>query len=348
MKIHAFGQQMGANMKKVTMQDIADEIGVSKMTISKCFQDSDDISEEMKEKIKSVAGKMGYIYNKQNRYRVLVLLSEIFLDQTDDFYTSLYKRLNEISGLNNIVLTMKVIKTVKGSIDLDFNLEFQNQNGVIILGQLPQNTVKKVISCDIPVVCLDFFYRNMQVDTITCNNFLASYYLTAYLIDKGHKKLGFVGSLNATNSINDRYLGFYKAMLESGLLLDTMIRLDDRDENGQLIELLLPESLPTAFVCNNDHIAYLLIKQLKKLGYRVPEDISVAGFDDVVYSSISEPPITTMRVARKNMAQQAIKLLLRRMKNPKAEIRAISIECNMIERESVSEYMSIDTEKFYK
>lgn len=325
-------------MKKVTMQDIADEIGVSKMTISKCFQDSDDISLEMKEKIKSIAGKMGYVYNKQNRYRVLVLLSEIFLDKSDDFYTGLYKRLNEISGLNNIVLTMNAVKNAIETNDIVFDSQFHNQNGIIILGQLPRKTLEKIVSFNIPIVCMDFFYRNIRVDTITCNNFLASYYLTAYLLDKGHKSLGFVGSINATNSINDRYLGFYKAVLESKLLLDDMIRLDDRDENGQLIELALPEILPSAFVCNNDHIAYLLIKQLRKNGVRVPEDISVVGFDDVIYSSISEPSITTMRVPRKSMAVQAIKLILRRIKNPDAEIRSISIECRMIERESVSEY----------
>lgn len=324
-------------MKKVTMQDIADQVGVSRMTVSKCFQDSDDISVEMKEKILAVAGKLGYIYCKQNRYHVVVLVPEIFLDKTEDFYSGLYKRLIEISGLNNIVLSLVVVKQAdEDGTGCDYS--FQKQDAVIALGQLSKNIVQGIIGCGIPVICVDFSYRNLKVDTISCNNFHASYNATSFLIEKGHKSIGFVGSLNATNSINDRYLGYYKAILENRLTLREEFCIPDRDKNGQLIELNLPDQLPSSFVCNNDHVAYLLIRRLIKMGYQVPEDISVVGFDDVIYSSISDPPITTMHVTRKYMAEQAIKLLLRRIKTPAAEIRNISVECTMIERESVREY----------
>lgn len=325
-------------MKKVTMQDIADQIGVTRMTVSKCFQNSDDISAEMKEKIMSVAAKLGYVYNKQMRYRVLVLVSEVFLSKTEDFYNSLFKRLNELSGLNNMMLSLVVAKR-NDEADYLLDGDFQNSDAIIVLGQLPYKTIIELKKYNLPTICVDFYYRNSGLDTITCNNFQASYNLTSYLIEKGHKEIGFVGNLNATNSINDRYLGYYKALLEQGYLLKEEYRIDDRNDKGEIIDLLLPKELPSAFVCNNDHIAYLLIRQLKKLGYQVPEQISVVGFDDVIYSSISEPTITTMRVTRKYMAEQAIKLLLRRIQNPSADIRNLTVDCNMIERESVAEWM---------
>lgn len=325
-------------MKKVTMQDIADQVGVSRMTVSKCFQNNDDISVEMKNKIMDVARKLGYVYRKPVRHRVLVLVSEVFLEKTEDFYNSLYKSLNEFSGLNNIALSLVVVRRSEGLKDI-LSEDFESANAVIILGQQPLRTIQKIKEYKLPTICVDFYYRNSGLDTISCNNFQASYNLTSYLIENGHKQIAFVGNLNATNSINDRYLGYYKALLEAGIELNEEYRIDDRNDKGEIINLNLPKKLPTAFVCNNDHIAYLLIQQLKKQNVQVPEEISVVGFDDVIYSSISEPKITTMRVTRSYMAEQAIKLLLRRIKNPSAEIRNITVECKLIERESVAEVM---------
>lgn len=322
-------------MKKVTMQNIADEVGVSRMTVSKCFQDSDDISAEMKEKILNVARKLGYIYSKQVKYRVLVIASELFLAKTEDFYNSIYQRLNEFAGLYNITLSLIVLRENKQVVQ-EFNSELKNSDGIIILGQQPLKQVIEIKKQGLPAICVDFYYRNSGLDTITCNNFQAAWDITSYLIEKGHKEIAFVGNLNATSSINDRYFGYYKALLEAEIPIYDEFRLDDRNEHNELMELKLPNHLPTAFVCNNDHVAYLLIKQLKKEGYTVPKDISVVGFDDVMYSSISDPAITTMRVTRKYMAEQSIKLLLRRIQNVTASIRNITVECRMIERESVT------------
>lgn len=326
-------------MKKVTMQDIANEVGVTRMTVSKCFQQSADISEEMKAKIMHVAGKMGYIYSKQVRHNILVLASEVFLDSSEDFYSSLYKRMNELSGLNNMALSIVVVKKKDEELGA-FECDFRNFNGIIVLGQLSSNCIQELKKTNLPIVCVDFYYRNSGLDTIVCNNYQASYNLTASLIDIGHKKIAFVGNLNQTSSINDRYLGFYKAMLEANLEISEDYRLDDRDDKGELNELKLPKNLPTAFVCNNDHIAYLLIKQLKSMGIQVPTQVSVVGFDDVIYSSISEPAITTVRVTRKDMAKQALELLLSRIQNPSVSVRTVTVECNMVERDSVASCLS--------
>ena len=84
---------------------------------------------------------------------------------------------------------------------------------------------------------------------------------------------------------------------------------------SKISDIVLPKKLPTAFVCNNDHIAYLLIEKLKSMNIKVPEDISVVGFDDVIYSILSNPKITTARVKRKYMAELALDLIERRIKS---------------------------------
>ena len=113
-------------------------------------------------------------------------------------------------------------------------------------------------------------------------------------------------------------------------------RLDDRDDKGILQQIQLPTDMPTAFVCNNDHTAFLLIKQLKGLGFKVPEEVSVVGFDDVIYSEISDPPITSAHVQIEFMAEQAIQLMKRRLQHPEANVRTVTIDCSIKYRDSVT------------
>ena len=150
-----------------------------------------------------------------------------------------------------------------------------------------------------------------------------------------------MGRVPSTNSILDRYLGLKKALIEQGLPYKDTLVLEDRNELGEMIEVLLPKELPSAFLCNNDHSAYLLIKKLIKQGYKVPEDISIIGFDDVIYSKISSPQITTMKVSRKYMAEQAVNLMLRRIHNKKAKLINMTLECLMVERDSVKEHKGV-------
>ena len=95
--------------KKVSMQDIADCLNVSRMTISKTFKDDPDISSDMKERVRLKAQELGYKYTKNDQYDLMVLVPEIFLAETEDFYTALYKRINENAVTKNINLLLKIV-----------------------------------------------------------------------------------------------------------------------------------------------------------------------------------------------------------------------------------------------
>lgn len=209
-------------------------------------------------------------------------------------------------------------------------------DAIMLLGQFSKKFVASIVERRIPVVCLDFYYRGIEADSVISNSYQTSYELTSHLIEQGHKKICFLGNKNYTNSVNDRYMGYCKALLEENLEIDPKNRIDDRSERGILQEFALPDALPTAFVCNNDHAAYLLIRQLKQMGLKVPEDISVVGFDDVLYAEISEPPITSVHVKRKFMAEQAVSLMKRRMETPDAGARVVTIDCSIVYRKSVA------------
>lgn len=323
-------------MKKISMQDIATELGISKMTVSKCFKNSEDISRETKQAILKKADEMGYVYKKRVKHRVAVLFSEVYFEPNEKFYNGLYKRLQELEWENNMKFSLFYVsrEDERGSV---VNAGVREYDGIMLLGQFSKRYVLFLIGTGLPVVCLDFRYRGVEADSVVSDSFQASYNLTSYLIEMGHRRIAFVGNLNYTNSVNDRYLGYYKALLEEGIDLASQCRIDDRGEQGILERLALPKELPTAFVCNNDHAAYILIKQLKAAGLQVPREVSVAGFDDVLYSELSDPPITTVHVQRRFMAEQAILLMKRRLQHPDARIRTITIDCSIQYRESVAE-----------
>ncbi|MDY0338183.1 MAG: LacI family DNA-binding transcriptional regulator [Acholeplasmataceae bacterium] len=319
--------------KKTSMQDIADKLNISRMTVSKAFKNDTDISSEMKDKVRLMAQEMGYKYVKNDKVDLIVLVPEVFLAETEDFYTTLFRRLNENANTKNINLLLKVVnKNDEKQLNIDFSTI--GRDGIIMLGQFEKNYVIKVAALRLPLICVDFYYDDLDLDSIVSNNFNAGYIATKYLIKEGHKSIGFVGSIPSTNSIIDRYLGYTKAKIEYQINHENIV-VDDRDENGSMIPIYLPDKLPTAFLCNNDHVAYLLIKKLQEKGIHVPNDVSVVGFDDVIYSKISNPSITTMKVSRKYMAEQAIMLMLRRIKNRNAKLINMSLECLMVERDSV-------------
>ncbi|MFT3951952.1 MAG: substrate-binding domain-containing protein, partial [Oscillospiraceae bacterium] len=103
----------------------------------------------------------------------------------------------------------------------------------------------------------------IDADCIVTDSYYGMYRLTDYLIANGHRSIGFVGSVLSTQSIQDRYMGFLKAMTENMLPVNPEWVLPDRDENGTYIPIALPETLPTAFVCNCDEVAYNFMAELK-------------------------------------------------------------------------------------
>lgn len=114
----------------------------------------------------------------------------------------------------------------------------------------------------------------------------------------------------------ERYSGYMRAMIFEGLPLRPEWLIEDRGADMKYLpEFSLPETLPTAFVCENDEIAMLLIAQLERRGVRVPEDVSVTGFDNFIYATLSTPPLTTYSVDQGRMAQVAVRRLLSRIKD---------------------------------
>jgi len=190
------------------------------------------------------------------------------------------------------------------------------------------------VGTGVPYICLDFYDERSNAGSVVSDGLYGSYRATSHLIHLGHTRIGFVGSIRATSSIMDRYLGYYKSMLQHDLPIDPAWVVPDRDEHGVYAEYPLPSPLPTAFVCNCDQSALQLIRRLQGMGLNVPADVSVVGFDDYVESAINQPALTTFAVDQDAMARESAEMIIARMQESANRMGRVVVGGQMVYRAS--------------
>ena len=328
--------------KNVKMKDIAEKLNISIVTVSKALANKQGVSDELRDKIKELANSMGYKIknNKEDsfNYNIGVVVAQKYMDAENSFYFTIYNNIVKYLGDNNFYALLEVIDRNKELENVIPNIILDKKvDGIIILGQMEESYIKVICEQDIPVIFLDFYDRHFLVDSIIGDNIYSSYAITNYLIEKGHKTIGYVGNIYANRSILDRYLGYSKALLEANIEIDKNLIIDDRDSKGAFLDFKLPKDLPTAFVCNSDKTAYYFIRYLDKMGIRVPEDVSIVGFDDDIHAKISTPPITTIKIDINKMAKRCVNNILKKIKNNNNKVENSIIPGNIIIRQSVKE-----------
>ncbi|MCT2344833.1 LacI family DNA-binding transcriptional regulator [Niallia taxi] len=327
----------------VTMRDIANKLGVSSVTVSKALNDKDGVSEELKEKIKLLAEEMGYRFNTHAKsikdglsYNLGIVIPERFTGTTQSFYLQFYQMLTKIlDGYHYSGILYILGQEDEDQLILPRIYNEKKVDGFIILGQIGNEYVKEIQKIDSPVIFLDFYTDQNEIDSVLTDNFFGGYEITNYLVENGHKKIAYVGNIYATSSIQDRFLGYYKSLLEHRIELRQDYIIYDRDERGKYIDIVFPDDMPTAFVCNNDEIAYNLINNLQKNGYQVPEDCSVVGFDNSIFAALTEPLLTTVEVNIKEMSKAAVKIIMEKLHNPNEKYGRTLINGKIVHRNSV-------------
>ncbi|SFS04608.1 LacI family DNA-binding transcriptional regulator [Anaeromicropila populeti] len=330
--------------KNVTLKDIAERVGVSAVTVSKALSDKDGVSDEIRKTIKEVANELGYRYGNNTVLQCesgnigVVIANRFVREDENAFYLKMYQNLVQALARYNFYGIMEIV-TSKDEKELVMPklLENNKVDGLILLGQFSSSYTDMLIHAEQNVLLLDYYDKKQSVDAIISDSVYGSYKATNYLISNGHKRIGFVGSIFATNSILDRYIGYYKALIESSLDVEKKWILEDRDEEGNLIEILLPDlnDMPTAFVCCCDKVCYILVKKLKAMGYKVPEDISVVGYDNFIFSTLSTLKFTTVDVDIEAMTEAAADLIIKKVRGQHHTTGMKIIESKLIIRESV-------------
>ena len=337
--------------KSVRLADIAKKVGVSTVTVSKALSGQKGVSDAMRDKIMSIADELGYHRSERlhrdsaepRSYNIGVLIAEKYLGKYDSFYFQLYQQAAEIAmDRGSYIFMEKVMMDDEKNCVTPRLIADHKADGLIVIGKLSDEYLNMLEGIKrLPTVYLDFSTKDSEADAVISNSYYGSYYLTNHLFNKGHEKIGFVGTILATESITDRFLGYTKSLMEHGKRADEVIQVDDRDINtGEMYspeELVLPsrEDMPTGFVCNCDLAASVLIKRLRMEDYRVPEDISICGYDNYLYQGLCDIPITTYEVNIKEMAKKAVSNVIHKIeKRPYHSGLSVVSGC-LIEKESV-------------
>jgi LacI family transcriptional regulator len=330
------------NKKKVTMQDIADYLGITKVTVSKALNDQPGVSNDLKMHILEVSNTLGYskkgnLKEVNEEKQLVFLISKRFFLESDNFYSQIYYYLNKECIKKNINLSLFILSSYdEENLVLPFSSRKNNFDGLFLAGEFNSQYLDSIVKLDIPVIAIDFYNDSIRTDCVISDNFYASYLATMYLIEKGHKNIGFVGDPNYTSSVLDRFYGYLKAIRQNGLEYNEKWNIINNDLNGSyILDYSLPETLPTAFLCHCDMAAWNILQKLKIQGISVPEQISLVSFDNTELSKNCNPPLTTINISKQEFAHKSLNQLLWRINNRSSEPQRIYLNTQLIERDSV-------------
>lgn len=343
--------------KKVTIQQIADYLGISNFVVSRALSGKSGVKDETRDKVFQVASQLGYFTQKGinnpdikkesveediDNKSVLIVMPNIRNQLKESIYWGpIIKGISdtlENLNLGMVIITESNIKSLPRALNPEGFL------GLIGVGQVATQIILEVQNNGVPVVLIDHEDKLCPTDTVFSNNFDSSYLLANYLIGLGHREIQFVGNINYSRSFFDRWLGFRTALEENDIPINNEYYERIKDNSDEMfievkgwLQKLKAEGniLPTALFCANDSIALHVYKVLQELDIRIPDDISVTGFDNIEDSYLLKPTLTTIDVAKEELGKRAVRSLLNRIDLKTSPKEKIVVASELLLRESV-------------
>ncbi len=323
--------------KKVTIRDIAREAGVSPSTVSRVINESAPVNKELKEKVLEAIKKLGYSPNpiaRSLRKGYTNTVGFLVPDITNPFFSHTIKGAEDFFKDKDISLIVcSSNHDIKEEERLLQTLFSKKIDGLLFIGSGGQNKVLEHFLYDLKIVFVDRIYENLSSFYVTSNNYNGMKELVNYLVKIGHKSFVFLNGEKDTYSASERLRGFLEALKEHGIKEYQVFFGKFTYESGFSLTKKL-KKIPDAVVCGNDLMAYGAIDALEEMGYKVPDDVSVTGFDDIPFSKHYKPSITTVKQPFHEMGYEAAKMLYKLMKGRIKRPKGIVLETELIIRES--------------
>lgn len=352
--------------ERVTIQDIADELGVSRNTVSKAINNTGLLADSTRERVLQKAADMGYkqfsyltLSNQKNgrlEYAAakneIALISTGFIGSSHFASTMLDKFQREISLLGYSLSIHRVSDDEIEKLQMPASFNKEKTAGLLCLELFHREYASMICGLGIPVLFVDspviFPGTSFKADCLYMENQNNIFVLIRELVRRGKKKIGFIGECMHCQSFFERYMAYRNAMHLLGLPCreqDCIIgnRLDIRNPDGQDYQEYLAscfhdaEDLPEVFLCANDFVALDALRVFKSMRLSVPEDIWLCGFDDSPESRIVTPALTTVHIHSQIMGFSAVHLLMSRIKQPALNFRTIHTETSLLYRESTGD-----------
>jgi LacI family transcriptional regulator len=345
---------------KVTIQDIADALGVSRNTVSKAINNTGILADATREKVLAKAVEMGY---KQFSYANSVsdilgnvpapkprktgefaLFIGTSLDNSHFASTMLDKFQHEITGLGYSMTIHRVTKDHFEALSFPASFNKERTVGIICVEMFDLSYCEMLGELNLPLLFVDgpveSFSHQLAGDILLMDNSAAIFQIISDMKERGITKIGFVGQRKHCRSFFERYMAFRNAMYLNDLPIDEKFCLTDIHSHGAeyfscLYKVLNElEELPELLICANDFVAIDIVNCLKIMGKSYPEDIMLCGFDDSAESKVMTPALTTCHIHSQAIGYTAANLLLSRIEQPDLNYRTVYTETNLIYRES--------------
>ncbi|PGY06783.1 LacI family DNA-binding transcriptional regulator [Bacillus sp. AFS031507] len=331
----------------VRIADVAKMANVSTATVSRVITNAGTVKKETAEKVLEAIKKLNYQPNmlaRQLRRSETKTILVIIPDITNTFFSNVLRGIESVAIENDYqVLLGDAQNFVERETSYLVTLGQKKADGVILLTARTNQEVLEELSEEYPVVLACEYYEGSTLPTVSIDNISSARKAAEYLISLNHKRIGHIsGPMNVVVG-RDRLKGFHQAMAQHGLAVDPHLvqEGDFTYESGfnLMMKFLTLDRPPTAVFAANDEMAIGAIKAAKSKGLKVPEDLSVVGFDDIKFSSIFEPALTTIAQPTFEMGEKAMELLLKLINNDELEKNQFILDDQLVVRDSCMEKM---------
>ena len=330
----------------MTIRELAGEIGVSPATISMVLNGKGDISEQTRVKVLEAVEKYGYSPKRRKavlRNRILLIQyrgSGYLVEENQGFISAIIDAIEK--NLKNEDYGLSIVN-ISGS--LREELEAMNYEGysgaILIASEIPQSMYGDIASIRIPFIVIDNPVPNYNYPCLCMNNEENVWIALNFLKQRGFYKIGLLTSSIPFENFEIRNRGFFRSLESLGFSFwgpEHRLRPDMKGARADMLRDLDAcgtKELPECFFAVNDIIALGAITALRERGVRVPEEVSVIGFDDIPYAAVSSPTLTTIHVQRRFIGYEAVRGILNRIENPQLDPVKTLVTGKLVERRSV-------------
>jgi DNA-binding LacI/PurR family transcriptional regulator len=329
-----------------TIQDVARAAGVAASTVSRYLNGKLRVSPSTEAKVLEAVSELGYVPNATARNLargrsgvigfVVPEISNPYFGTVADYVVEAVERHGRL-----VLLCSHRSQSVKQSSYIDL-LAAGAIDGMLYLGSFRSNErLATAISEGLPVVVVDEPIAGLPpVHTVVMDDYAGGYQATSYLVALGHRRIAFVSGPGELGSVQERYRGYCAALTKGGIDPAGQVR-----EAGQFTEqfgvsvlphLLAAAEPPTAAFVASDYIALGVLSAAEAHGVRVPDDLSIVGFDDIRFSQYVRPRLTTIRSPVDRLAQVGVELMFERLADPGAPARTEVLPVELVIRESAA------------
>lgn len=336
-------------MKKIKNKDIAEMLGISTTAVSLALNDKPGVSEETKRKVFAIlaereagqkesrnisAGKILMVMHK--KHGQIIIEKPFFSDLIESVQTTALK--------NKYTLEVSHYNTSLNLQDYVDTLAKKDIAGIVLLAtEMVEEDLKYYQRLNVPIVLLDSMFEMDPYDSVSLDNTLSIIHACEYVYRMGHRNIGYLQSSVYINNFRDRMDGFCNAIRRFGLeeydhpVIPLHCSIEKAYSDMKMFLSNLPDGfqMPTCFLSDLDYIAVGAMRALEEAGYRIPEDISMFGFDDVSVCEVCTPKLTTIRVNRKDIGAIAVETLVKRIENPHNYYVSIQVSGELVERDSI-------------